>query len=61
MCKVPKKATKTAFEIFENKNFNEVKQRLPHLSKREITTNLRAKWDLKLTEEEKKEFADLAS
>lgn len=55
-CKVPRKYVTTAFEIFENKNFNEVKQRMPHLSKKEISEHLRAKWNLKLTATERGEF-----
>jgi len=58
-CKMPKKCL-TAFQIFENKNFNDVKQRMPHLSKREISDHLTAKWNHKLTQAERREFEQLA-
>lgn len=56
---LPKKPL-TALQIFENKNFNEVKQRMPHLSKREISDYLSAKWHNKLSSEERSEFTQLA-
>ena len=56
---MPKKPL-TAHQIFENKNFNDVKQRMPHLSKREIADHLRAKWSHKLTSTERSEFEKLA-
>ena len=50
----------TAYQIFENKHFNEVKQQLPHLSKRELCVNLSARWTHKLTTAERGEFKQLA-
>lgn len=56
---MPKKPL-SGYQIFENKNFNDVKQRMPHLSKREISEHLRAKWNHKLTQVERSEFELLA-
>jgi len=54
-CAMPKQPS-TAYQIFENKHFNEVKQQLPHLSKRELCANLSARWTHKLGDGERSEF-----
>jgi len=60
-CILPvKKQILTAYQLFENKQFNEVKQRMPHLSKREIAEHLNVKWSHKLSKEERAEFEKLA-
>ena len=46
------KQPQSAYSIFENKHFNEVKQQMPHLSKRELCDNLMARWTHKLSQAE---------
>ena len=58
-CVLPKNPL-TAYQIFENKNFNEVKQKWPHMTKREITDQISRMWNQKLKQAEREEFEGLA-
>jgi len=49
-----------AFQLFCNKNFNTVKQKYPHLAKREIEAKMRDDWLFGVTEEEKQTFQEEA-
>ena len=59
MANLPKNPL-TAYQIFENKNFNEVKQKWPHMTKREITDQISRMWNQKLKQAEREEFEGLA-
>lgn len=50
----------SAQKLFENKFFNEVKQRMPHLPSKEIASLLLSKWKHGISDEERKEFETLA-
>jgi hypothetical protein len=50
----------TAQKLFENKQFNEVKARMPHLPTKDIQSLLQSKWRHGIADEERKEFENLA-
>jgi hypothetical protein len=43
----------TAFKIFENKQFNAYKKKMPHLTNEEISDIIYQRWKLGLAEDER--------
>ena len=58
-CTLPKKP-QTAYQIFENKHFNLVKQQVQHLSSKEIQTRLKEKWNYGVADEEREQYHFMA-
>ena len=60
LCALPKKP-QTAYQIFENKHFNAVKQSVPHLSSKEIQRRLKEKWSYGISDQERQTYHEVAN
>lgn len=52
----PKKHASTGYEIFENKNFNQMKAKYMHQSTQEIKDLILSKWNYQLNQDERNDF-----
>jgi hypothetical protein len=50
----------SAERLFENKVFNQIKQKLPHLSTRDIQDLIVTKWNCGISDAERAEFHQMA-
>lgn len=50
----------TAERFFENKIFNQIKQKMPHLPSKDIHELIQSKWKYGISDKERQEFYDMA-